>query len=697
MYCVLVIDQATFKLVRTPPRQLLKPLIPLRAVACLLAALGIFPLAAFIKWVPVVKWLPDAGREWVISALVLVLVCALLARRAGDGVDRLLGRMRQAVLAPTPRDFAIYIGLFTFFASLFVAWFSFGGQPVGGDEMTQRFQARLLLAGRLYGVAEQPFEFFGGIQTANVDGRWFSQFPIGGAALLAVGVLFGMPWIVNPLLAGWTAVSVYRFAARITDEATGRFAAILFASSPFVLLMSGSQMNHVGALAFLMLGLVGLADWFAAADARAQRNAALKIGFGFAASAAIRPYEATLFAIVVGVMQLWGLRESPARARSLAWQLLGGAVPTALLLFANAQQTGHPLLFGYDVLNGVLHRPGFHPDPTGVNFGPIEGLHHVSAYLLLLNVSLFHGPVPALLFVVAALALIPRATRWDYLIAALIVALLVAYGTYWAESFFVGPRFLFAGVPFFMMIAARLPAALAARMRTPASARFARLLLPASVVMAWLIPPGVTSWQGAWSAFAGERASNINERIDIDRAAREAGLQDALVIVHEGWHGRLAARLRAMGAPALTAESFLREMDACGLHVGLDTEERIGGKPSIGRVNRVVARSWMAGEAKLLAGTTGSTSLAFAPNRAIHPYCLFEMQVDTAGTASLDRFLAHARFDRNGRLAGNVVYARDFGPKNRELLTRFGDRTWYRYRPRKGRDDTSPIFEPYIR
>jgi hypothetical protein len=666
---------------------------PLRLTAVLLAGLGIFPLAAVIKWAPVVQWLPSAGKEWAISVVVVAVLCLALARYAGHWVDWVLLRVRAAVLAPTPRDFAISAALFTFFAALFVAWFCFGGQPAVGDEMAQRFQARLLVAGRLWGVAEQPFEFFSGIQTANVEGRWFAQFPIGGPLLLATGTLLGMPWIVNPVLGGWTAASLYRFASRTTDETTARLATILFASSPFVLLMSGSQMNHPGALAFLMFGLAALAEWTHANDARALKWAAVRIGFGFAASATIRPYEAAVFSVVVGVFQLIHARRSAPHLRSLAWQIAGGALPLAFLLYVNAQQTGHPLLFGYDALNGVSHRPGFHQDPSGVDFTPVQGVHHVSSYLLLLNASLLGGPIPSVVLIVAALALMPRATRWDYLQAALMVALLVAYACYWAESFFVGPRFLYAGVPFFAMAVATLPRSLAARARSLAAARAARVLIPATLTFAWLLPPHVARFQGVWSQLVGERRSLETQTVDLDGAAREQGLDDALVIVHEAWHGRLTARLRALGTPALRAESFLRVYDACALHTALDNEDRIGGPPDPKRVQRVALRGLMYGEAKVIEANGGWSTLAFA--RPLHPYCATELEVDRPGSVPLDRFLANARFDRNGRLAGRVVYARDFGAANQKLLARFAERTWYRYRPRSGPEDGGPLFVPY--
>ena len=669
------------------------PTLPLRLAAALLALLGLFPLAAVIKWAPVVHWLPKAGLEWAISTAVVVALCLLVARYAAEPVDRFLGNAHASIMSVAPRDFAIYAGLFTFFASLFVAWFTFRGLPTGGDEMAQRFQARLLAAGRLWGVAEQPYQFFTGIQTVNIDGRWFAQFPIGGPVLLAIGTLIGAPWIVNPVLAGWTAASVYRFASKVSDESTARLATILFALSPFVLLMSASQMNHPGALAFLMFGIAALPDWVNATDERALRMAALRIGFGFAASATVRPYEAAVLGAVVGIFQLLHAQPSPRHMRSLRWQVMGGALPIAFLLYANLQQTGHPLLFGYDALNGVSHRPGFHTDPTGVEFTPLQGIHHISSYLLLLNASLLAGPIPSVLLVVAALALAPRATQWDYLVVAMIVAILVAFACYWAESFFVGPRFLYTAVPFFIMLVATLPRVLAARTPSAITARAARMLIPLTVAFAWLFPPHLTSSQGAWSAFVGEQRPADQRVVDVDRAVREAGLEDALVFVHEPWHGRLTARLRALGAPALMAESVLREFDACGLQVGLDAEERIKGPPSMERVQNVLRRALVYGDPKILPGTNGATTLAFA--RPLHPLCAIEMEVDQGRSASLDWFLANARFDRDGRLDGRVVYARDFGALNQGLLMRFGARTWYRYRPPAGPNDQHPVFVPY--
>ena len=111
------------------------------------------------------------------------------------------------------------------------------------------------------------------------------------------------------------------------------------------------------------------------------------------------------------------------------------------------------------------------------------------------------------------------------------------------------------------------------------------------------------------------------------------------------------------------------------------------------RVQRVLRRALAYGTPKILPGTNGSTTLAFA--QPLHPLCAEELSVDQGRAAALDWFLANARFDRDGRLAGNVVYARDFGAPNHRLLARFGDRTWYRFRPPAGPNDHAPVFVPY--
>lgn len=661
----------------------------LRPFAVGLAVLGVFPLAAVIKWAPLVSWLPRAGVEWAISGVLFALVCLALSRWAGDAIDRMMSTAHRLLMSLPGDEFAAWMAFVVLVGSIGVALFCYGGQPAGGDDLTQLFQARILASGHFAARADAPPEFFSGLQTAVTDGRWYSQFPIGGAAALSLGALIGAAWLINPILAAWTAASTYRFAARVTDELTARIATVMFAASPFVLLMSGSQMNHVGALAFTMWGLASLAHWTQSSDERETRWAAFRVGFAFAAAATFRPYDAVVMAAVVGIFQLIVTADDPGRRRSFAWQLAGGALPIALLLYANAATTGDPLLFAYDALNAAGHRPGFHRDPMGIDFTPLIGLHHASLYVLLLNWSLLSGPLPAVVLLVVSLWLIRPVTRWHVVMAALIAATIVAYGAYWAESLFVGPRFLYGVVPLLLIVIAALPSALLARAPGPFASRSARLLLPLMLLFAWLLPPGIAQYQGAWQLLGQARARSLSYREPVDAVLRATDVSNALVFLPDNWHSQLTARLRAIGAPALQAESMVRELDACVLDGALDNEDRIPGPPGRNRVARVARLALFAGQAVVRPVPDESRMLAFIPRRMLSAECTEKMRQESDALA-FDAFLPRMRFDRDGRLTGDVIYARDLGLRNQLLIGRFGDRTWYRFRYNGGAAELVP-------
>jgi hypothetical protein len=643
----------------------------------------------------VVQWLPQAGREWLIGSAVLVALCWMAAKVLGERMDGILAGARRILLASPGPEFAAQAALLSLMLSLLMTWFVTKGLPVGGDELSQRLEATLFLHGRLSAIAEPHPEFVSGVQTLVVGNRWFSQFPIGGSALLAIGLLIGAAWLVNPLLAAWSTYNVYRFASRSFDEMTARVATLLFALCPFVVLMSATQQNHPGALAFIIFALAALASWASEQTPRRADRSAIWIGLGLGVAAMVRPYDAFLVAIVVGVFQLAHVTTHPERRRSLAWEAIAGAIPIGLLLVVNWRTTGNPLLFGYDALNGAAHRPGFHTDPVGVPFTPLDGLHHASTYLLRLNMSLLNGPLPAMLLVVLPMFLIRSPSRWDYLLAGVILALVVGYGLYWSESFYMnGPRFLYAGIPIFLIFVARAPSLVLERVHAPTLRRAIPLLLPMAIATTWLMPRQGPVYIGVWRNAESTRGTVGAILGDIGADASRAGLTNALVFVHESWSGRLKARLRSIGTPSLAAETIVREFDACALETGIDIEAGIPGPPSEERMHRVVRRALSAGQAHAVQGLTEQTQVGLVGGHVDEP-CVQELLTDREGVIPLDVFFPYESFDADGRLGGRVVYVRDYGWKNNVLIDRFGDREWYRYRLRTGTGDTAAVFVPY--
>ncbi len=649
--------------------------VALRIAASVIALLGVVPAANYITDGAGLPWWSTAVKQWLLWTIVIAFVAVLLGSLLTERVEAAAVWAERVLLAPTSRAFGSLILMTTCLLALYFGWRLFALEPVVGDEFAQRWQAHLLAHGRLTILGDAQAEFFSTIQTLDVRGRWFSQFPIGGPALLALGLVAGVPWLVNPLLAGITAVALYDFVATISDELTARVSAILFAMSPFVLFMSGSEMNHAGALACLTIALAALARWTAAEEPSGARWPAVVMGASLGVAATIRPFDAAVVALMIGVSQLVTIRTRPWLRRSLIAQCVAGAIPVALLFTVNAATVGAPFSFAYDVLNGPEHRPGFHMTPLGFAHTPRRGLYMISAYLMKLDVGLFGWPVPAMLVIVVTLALQRRATRWDYLLLAVLGGLMLGYGAYWSESYFVGPRFLYASVPVLVFYTARLTGVLRGRVARPWLRASVLLLVPLWLVAAWATPSRdgqLFGVQRLADLYAARSAAPV-----IRNAVKRAGLTNALVFLDEGWHSRLASRLRALGVRPLSAEQIVAHVDACRLQHALDGVDHFTESRDGERASRVMSALDGDLPASPLAQQPPNEQLALVPGRPLTADCQAEASRVMSRRVSLAAMLPYVDLDASGRLGGSVLYARDFGARNALLHAGYGDRSWY--------------------
>lgn len=667
---------------------------PLRILAVLLAAIGLIPVANFLSAGHAVPWWRAALVEWSTVGLAIVLVSILLAWRAEPWLARAIEGVTRLLVKPSPRAFEIGVALVVVVFAAILAQYCFSGLVFTGDEMAQRWHARMLLAGRLFLHPEAHREFFSTAEVLDANGRWFSQFPIGGPLVIAGGMALGAPWLVNPLLAGLTAANLHRFLRRAYDDVTARAATLLFAISPFVLIMSASQLNHVATLALVTFALAELPRWISTPSARVRQWSAAAIGLAIGGAIAVRPLDGALVALVVGVFQLDAAWRDRSARRSLVTQALAAAVPVGILLWCNARTTGSPLLFGYDALNGSAHRPGFHVDPLGVMHTPLRALMITSGYVMKLNRYLFEWPIPAAALIIGAIALRRRASRWDYLLAGLTIAVIAGYAAYWFDGFFAGPRFLYTAVPAFVLFAASLPRALGDYFRRPAVQHGAIACMTLAALYAWLTPTGVSSVQMRAQYY---RVLREQLKTDIGAEVGEARLTNALVFVNDSWHGRLAARLRALGEKPMAADQLLDHVDACALQGALDVDDAAPQGTATERLSRVMDAARRAGAAALIAGIPADQHIAIVPGSRPTAECLAQVAMDEDGTMPYAAFLAYEGVAGDGRLGGNVVFARDMGARNELLRQRFGDRTWYRYRAPHRRGDSTIAFLPYDR
>jgi len=254
-------------------------------------------------------------------------------------------------------------------ATAAVAAFAFERLPHLEDEVAYLFQAKTLALGRLTVPSPEPEEAFWTPFVLDHEGRRFGKYSPGWPAVLAVGLLLRLPWLVNPLLAALCLYLVYRLGRALYDEETGLLAAALGLASPLFLILGGSFLSHLASLFWLLL--FGL--WFLWTAQGRHWGYALGAGAALGAAFLTRPLTAAAFALPFVVYSL----AQVARRQQAHWPryLLVAAAGGALAALLPAYQwavTGDPWLNPY-VLWWPYDRLGFGP-----GIGAMPGGHSPS-------------------------------------------------------------------------------------------------------------------------------------------------------------------------------------------------------------------------------------------------------------------------------------------------------------------------------
>lgn len=651
-----------------------------RATAISLAA-----LVALLGFLPIANWLPGRDQAPWFAALAVDLGTGL-SIAAGAGLVLAILSRRAPILWPSgllspvrrsaDRRWPAWVAGIAALAWVLYAWVArelFAGRPLLIDEIVQVFQARMLATGRFWTPAAPYPEFFGSLNLVEQAGRIYGQFPMGGPAMLALGTLVGAEWLVGPVFGACGVLAFGALVRRIEPRPGVALGAILcFALAPFAVFMSGSHMNHVTALCWLVVGMWGLARSTSAVPGRFQDGLIAGLGFGIAAT--IRPVDALAFALPA---TFWLLARA-VRYRAVAPLLgagLGVALPLVALGWANLRTTGAPLRFGYTVLWGHGHDLGFHATPWGPVHTPGRGLQLINLYFLRLQTYLFEAAAPSLLAVVGALAFTRRLAAFDrYLIAsaALVVGL---YFAYWHDGFYLGPRFMYPLLPLLALWTARFLPALRenAGDGLPLRAATYAALIALALGGATAVPLRVRQY----------RSGMLTLRWDPDRAAAAAGVRNALVFVRESWGAELVARMWGAAISRPDADAIYRAADPCRLDSALtrlETEGLRGAaaahelRPLLGDSVRLVSAE----------AVTGDRGLRLTPGIRYSRRCIAKIEANKSGFTLFPPLLLARRF-------GNV-YARDLGARDSLLLRAYPDRPVYLLKPASAAMGSEPVF-----
>jgi hypothetical protein len=658
------------------------------AVLLVLVVLPWYPLVARRGAGPPVEQTLRLGQLYYanlrVSVALTVLAVLLLGRPLRGGVAvRLWRPFERVMLAPTPAQLGVVLGAAATSMALWVSAGPLDRRPALLDGVAQLLQARYLADGRLAGPLLDAPEFWQFQFMVLGERGWVSQYPPGFTVLLGFADPLGAAWIVGPLLLGiaigLTTLVAHRLFAG--DPLVARLGALLATLSPMLAFHAGAYMSHVLALALAVLAV------FAALESdEGSWRWALLCGAALGALFATRPYTALVMgSVAAACVGLWTedirasappapvpgtrgrFRVTAACARWTAVVALGAAPFLAGVLWYNGRYFGSPFQFGYEAAEGPGHRLGFHVDPWGNPYGPLEATAYTSADLQALGVELLQSPIPVVL-IVGLYLLFARRLSPGVRIAAFWAALPVAaHALYWHHDLFMGPRMLYEALPAWcLLLAAAVVGAVRAvpvegrpvlRVATIRRSGLAGTFALAVLIGAVYAGPRKLASYGAEGARSGMTL------------ARPATSGPSLVFVHGSWEDRIAARLAGAGMRVDSIRAALASNSTCALERYLE-----GGGPD-----------WSAGVAGLsfdrAAGRTlrelrmrsGSVIRASA-DEVLHPLCERQAQSDfAAGVVGLPPLLWQG--DLPGLPPSGPMFVRDLGPeRNRELIARFPER-----------------------
>ena len=646
----------------------------------------------------------DIYYDFSWSGLLLLLAAGMVGARllAPDRLDALLARSADRIRRPRLPRLALAAALFAGAAGAAFSLFVLDGTANFIDAFAQLLQARYWAAGELAGPASDMGGFWGIQNAVFTDRGWVSQYPPGQVALLVPFYWLGAPWLLGPVLLFVTVFAAALLFARLfpDDPVVARLALLLLAISPFFIFVGASLMNHITTAACTCLGgylLVrawqGRAGWSVPAGAL------------FALSLATRPLSTIAAGAVflVGVPLLW-----PGSWRRGLRVGLGGLLGAAPLLAAwlayNQHFFGAPFTSGYRVTLGPAMSLGFHRDPWGNWYGPIEALAYTSADLIALSLNLFETTLPAVpmiaLFLLGAQRL-PRAV-WFILAWALVPVL--ANALYWHHGLYMGPRMLHESAPAWIALFAAavvgilrfIPARLAVVGAYFPRSGFAVMLAAAFLMgFVYLIPRRALSYGGEW--------------ISVARTPLPEPPGRALVFVHDAWSGRSAMTLASAGLRLDVVETLVRQNSTCRVHE-LASAWAAGDTARAARM--LAALDTVPRAAPLLAAGLGAAApapgaaltqpipieispgnrLRYWPGEVLTPECLREALSDRRGTIDIAPLLPRA--DLHGDGDARVLIVRDLGPeRNAALLRAHPERTPWVYALSHPRG--APVLVPY--
>ncbi len=629
----------------------------------------------------------EISRTLLLVGSFIAIVVGVVISRVLDpaAIDRALARVGGKLVSIPILRFAATLGAVTALLTLVFSLVVLEGKPNLIDSMVQLTHARFIAAGQLSGPADELLEFWHLPNSLVTPNGWVSQYPPGYLLFLALGLRLGIVQAIGPIFAGLTVFFTALAAERLLrdDRATARLGSIMLCLSPFLIGLAGAFMNHAGAAAFASAAVyfaVRSRDddslWWAVASGAS-------VGMVFS----VRPLSAVVVALAVAVV--WALKTRAGSGllsgffrRTLS--AIAGIAPILAALGAyNQRFFGSPFRFGYVASQGPLVGPGFHRDPTGAMYGPVQALGFTSSDLVTFSLYLLETPLPAVVVAGLFLLLANRFTVGVRVIASWALLPIVANALYWHHGMFMGPRMLNEfTAPWSLLLAVAavglvrlIPADTLWGNYSPRAALVLTLALSWVAGIAYLGPQRLASYGGGW--------------MQSSRIVLPPDNRPSLVFVHGAWTGRVATRLLAHGMRLDSLEAALRQNTTCES----DRYARWYASPAATRGQAPpLDFSFVPRDPPPLMRIAEEDEIRVRPGVKLSLECLREVASDTLGIVDVGPLVWQG--DLPGVEQGGRMFARDMGPEaNARMIRKYPDRVPLMLL--RLRDDQQPALVPY--
>ncbi len=490
-----------------------------------LSAAGRYPMRALAVWFSSDGILSDVYVRLIQDSQLKLAVAFLLAGSLLSWIDAPKAAKRLRALAFW--KIAVPTGLLALLLGYAVQERVFDGIPHVTDATSHLFQAKIFASGRMYAPApECPDAFWQPHVVMTRSGKWFTKYTPGHSLLLAGGMALGLSKWTLPLCWLATLVALGSFLDRYEGRAQAGLGMLLLAISPLALLLAGSYMSHVSAMAFVVGGVF---CWLRGLERDNGGKFRLWTGAGgflLAASAFTRPHEFVLIGLIGALFSIsFGAAHWRGLFRSLPWLFLGSLPILSFWAYWNATLYGNPFAIGYGFTQGDALRPAFQGH---WGFSPAYGWREAFALLVWnldrVNGSFFGWPC-SLLFV--PFAFIRRGGRLLYLS---VLGAAVGMGFYFFYDYHaeLEARYYFLILPFVVYLTLRGMRNVIGLRPTAAWKEFAGqgIFL---LVAAFFLYAALYYWPRYLIPKYGHDYEESSPRVE--REVRQAGLAQAVVLI----------------------------------------------------------------------------------------------------------------------------------------------------------------------